>query len=116
MLGGHPWSAEELSARLLRWVVDWVAEREGEAPARIALAHPATWSANTLERLAAALAGHDLGVTFVAEPRAAAHAVVAGGGPGGAVGGFSRGGGRGGPAGGRPGGGPGGGGGAGGPP
>jgi molecular chaperone DnaK len=94
MLGGHPWSAEELSARLLRWVVDRVAEREGEAPARIALAHPATWSANTLERLAAALAGHDLGVTFVAEPRAAAHAVAAGTAPGDALAVFDVGGGR----------------------
>jgi molecular chaperone DnaK len=94
MLGGHPWSAEELSARLLRWVVDRVAEREGEAPARIALAHPATWSANTLERLAAALAGHDLGVTFVAEPRAAAHAVAAGTAPGDALAIFDVGGGR----------------------
>jgi molecular chaperone DnaK len=94
MLGGHPWSAEELSARLLRWVVDRVAEREGEAPARIALAHPSTGSANTLERLAAALAGHDLGVTFVAEPRAAAHAVVAGTAPGDALAVFDVGGGR----------------------
>ncbi|MDT0348226.1 Hsp70 family protein [Pseudonocardia charpentierae] len=94
MLGGHPWSAEELSARLLRWVVDRVAEREGEAPARIALAHPATWSAHTLERLAAALAGHGLGVTFVAEPRAAAHAVAAGTAPGDALAVFDVGGGR----------------------
>jgi molecular chaperone DnaK len=94
MLGGHPWSAEELSARLLRWVVDRVAEREGEAPARIALAHPATWSAHTLERLAAALAAHDLGVTFVAEPRAAAHAVAAGTVPGDALAVFDVGGGR----------------------
>jgi molecular chaperone DnaK len=94
MLGGHPWSAEELSARLLRWVVDRVAEREGEAPARIALAHPATWSANTLERLAAALAAHDLGVTFVAEPHAAAHAVAAGTAPGDSLAVFDVGGGR----------------------
>lgn len=94
MLGGHPWSAEELSARLLRWVVDRVAEREGEAPARIALAHPATWSAHTLERLAAALAAHDLGITFVAEARAAAHAVAAGTAPGDALAVFDVGGGR----------------------
>ena len=41
VLGGHPWTAEDLSARLLRWVVDRVAEHEGGPPARIALAHPA---------------------------------------------------------------------------
>ena len=77
VLGGHPWTAEDLSARMLRWVVDRVAEHENGPPARIALAHPASWSAHTLERLAAALAGQDLGVTFVAEPRAVAHAAGA---------------------------------------
>ena len=75
-LGGQPWAAEELSARLVRWVVDRVVEKEGEQPTRIALAHPASWAPHTLERLASALAGQDLGVTFVAEPRAVAHAAV----------------------------------------
>ena len=74
VLGGHAWSAEELSARLLGWVVDRVVEQEGDRPARIALAHPLSWDARTLERLASALASHDLGVTFVAEPVAVAHA------------------------------------------
>ena len=76
LLGGQPWAAEELSARLVRWVVDRVVEKEGEPPATIALAHPVSWAPHTLERLAAALAGQDLGVTFVAEPRAVAHAAV----------------------------------------
>ena len=76
MLGGQPWAAEELSARLVRWVVDRVVEKEGEPPATIALAHPVSWAPHTLERLASALAGQDLGVTFVAEPRAVAHAAV----------------------------------------
>ena len=77
VLGGHAWAAEDLSARLLRWVVDRVTEHENGPPAGIALAHPASWSAHTLERLAAALAGQDLGVTFVAEPRAVARAAAA---------------------------------------
>ncbi|HEX5813500.1 MAG TPA: Hsp70 family protein [Pseudonocardia sp.] len=76
MLGGQPWAAEELSARLVRWVVDRVVEKEGEPPVTIALAHPVSWAPHTLERLAAALAGQDLGVTFVAAPRAVAHAAV----------------------------------------
>jgi len=74
VVGGHPWTAEELSARLLRWVVDRVVEQEGDRPARIALAHPLSWDARTLERLAAAAASHGLGVTFVAEPVAVVHA------------------------------------------
>jgi len=94
VLGGHPWPAEDLSARLLRWVVDRVTEHENGPPARIALAHPASWSAHTLERLAAALAGQDLGVTFVAEPHAVAHAVAAATSPGDTVGIHDLGGGR----------------------
>ena len=46
-LGGQPWSAEELSARLVRWVVDRVVEKEGEQPTEIALAHPTSWGAPT---------------------------------------------------------------------
>ena len=76
-LGGQPWAAEELSARLVRWVVDRVVEKEGEQPTEIALAHPASWAPPTLERLASALAAHDLSVTFVAEPHAVAHAAFA---------------------------------------
>lgn len=73
-LGGQPWAAEELSARLVRWVVDRVVEKEGEQPSAIALAHPVSWAPTTLDGLASALAAHDLGVTFVAEPCAVAHA------------------------------------------
>ena len=84
-LGGQPWAAEELSARLVRWVVDRVVEKEGEQPTGIALAHPASWAPLTLERLASALAAQDLGVTFVAEPRAVAHAAFAAAEPGATV-------------------------------
>ena len=76
-LGGQPWAADELSARLVRWVVDRVVEKEGEQPTGIALAHPTSWAPHTLERLTSAFAAHDLGVTFVAEPRAVAHAAFA---------------------------------------
>jgi molecular chaperone DnaK len=94
VLGGHPWTAEDLSARLLRSVVDRVSEHENGPPERIALAHPASWSAHTLERLAAALAGQDLRVTFVAEPHAVAHAAAGAISPGDTVGVYGLGGGR----------------------
>ena len=77
MLGGQPWAAEELSARLVRWVVDRVVEKEGEPPAKIARSRTRCRGRRTRSsRLASALAGQDLGVTFVAEPRAVAHAAV----------------------------------------
>ena len=84
-LGGQQWAAEELSARLVRWVVDRVVEKEGEQPTEIALAHPASWAPPTLDSLACALAAQDLGVSFVAEPRAVAHAAFAGAEPGATV-------------------------------
>ncbi|WP_214371481.1 Hsp70 family protein, partial [Pseudonocardia sp. H11422] len=72
VVAGRAWAAEELSARLVRWVVDRVAEREGGPAARIAVTHPASWGVHKQELLAAALAGQGLAVTFLAEPQAAA--------------------------------------------
>ncbi|HTN81691.1 MAG TPA: Hsp70 family protein, partial [Acidimicrobiales bacterium] len=45
LLGGAPHSAELLTAKLLRWVVDAVASREGEMPTTITITHPANWGA-----------------------------------------------------------------------
>src|SRR5204862_6660995 len=39
----HRMSAQELTGHLLRWVIDTVAEREGERPGRLVLTHPAEW-------------------------------------------------------------------------
>ncbi len=72
VVAGRAWAPEELSARLVRWVVDQVAEREGGSAARIAVTHPASWGQHKKELLAAALAGQGLTVTFLAEPQAAA--------------------------------------------
>jgi hypothetical protein len=83
--GGGAWTADDLFARLVRWVVDRVAEREGGPAARVVLAHPVWWAVGTLDRLAAALAGVGAPVAWTAEPVAVVHAVCAGGGPGGAV-------------------------------
>jgi actin-like ATPase involved in cell morphogenesis len=72
VVAGRPWAPEELSARLVRWVVDRVAQREGASAARIAVTHPASWGPHKKERLGGALAGQGLPVSFLAEPQAAA--------------------------------------------
>ena len=72
LVAGREWTPEELSARLVRWVADRVAEREGGPAERIAVTHPASWGPHKRELLGAALAAQDLDVTFLAEPQAAA--------------------------------------------
>ncbi|MGH8917537.1 MAG: Hsp70 family protein, partial [Actinomycetes bacterium] len=72
VVAGRRWAPEELSARLVRWVVDRVAEREGGPAARIAITHPASWGVHKKDLLAAALGAQSLSVTFLAEPQAAA--------------------------------------------
>jgi actin-like ATPase involved in cell morphogenesis len=72
VVAGRPWAPEELSARLVRWVVDRVAEREGGPAERIAVTHPASWGSHKKDRLGSALAVHGMPVTFLAEPQAAA--------------------------------------------
>src|SRR4051794_10584949 len=72
VVGGRPWAPEELSSRLVRWVVDRVAEREGGPAGSIAVTHPASWGTHKKELLARALGGQGLTVTFLAEPQAAA--------------------------------------------
>jgi molecular chaperone DnaK len=72
IVGGRPWSPEDLSARLVRWVVDRVAQREAAPAARIAVTLPASWGPHKTERLGGALAGQGLQVSYLAEPQAAA--------------------------------------------
>ena len=43
LLAGEPWAPEELTAWLVRWVVDRVAAREGSAAEAVAVARPASW-------------------------------------------------------------------------
>lgn len=71
-VAGRSWSPQDLSARLARWVVDRVAEREGGPAERIAVTHPASWGPHKKELLAEALAGQGLEVSFLSEPEAAA--------------------------------------------
>ncbi|GAA2549283.1 Hsp70 family protein [Pseudonocardia hydrocarbonoxydans] len=72
VVAGRAWAPEELSARLVRWVVDQVAEREGGPATRIAVTHPASWGPHKRDLLAGALAAQGVSVTYLAEPQAAA--------------------------------------------
>ena len=71
-LGGRPFTPQDLSALLVRHVVDVAARREGAPPDRVAVTHPASWGAHKKELLGSALASAGLTVTFLAEPQAAA--------------------------------------------
>ncbi len=72
IVGGVPWTAQDLSARLVRWVVDRVAAREGGPADRIVVTHPAAWGTHKKDLFGAALREQGLAVTFLAEPQAAA--------------------------------------------
>ncbi|AUI50193.1 Hsp70 family protein [Arthrobacter crystallopoietes] len=64
---------EDIVATMARWVVDRAQEREGEPPAAIAIAHPASWGGYKTDLIRQALAGVGLAeVTLVSEPEAAA--------------------------------------------
>ncbi|MFC5947689.1 Hsp70 family protein [Pseudonocardia lutea] len=78
VVGGRAWAAEELCARLLRWVVDKVAMQEGGPADRIAVTHPASWGTHKRDLMAAAAHAQGLTVTFLAEPQAAALHYAAG--------------------------------------
>ena len=73
LVGGTPYSAEALSAQLLRWVIRHVAELEGQTPARVAVTHPANWGPYKLDLLHEAFRMADLeDVVTLTEPEAAA--------------------------------------------
>jgi actin-like ATPase involved in cell morphogenesis len=72
LLGGSPYSAEALSGRLLRWIVDHVAEREGGAPHAITVTHPANWGPYKTDLLEQAVRLAGLGsAVLLTEPEAA---------------------------------------------
>jgi hypothetical protein len=65
VVAGVTWPAEELCARMVRWVVNEVAEQEGRPADAIAIARPASWTTRQQDLLAGALGGHGMAVTFV---------------------------------------------------
>ena len=73
VLGSESFTAEYLTAQLLRWVVDKVTEREGEPPAYAVLGYPASWGDHRRSLLAEAAATAGLPAAgLVPEPVAAA--------------------------------------------
>ncbi|MET0416455.1 MAG: Hsp70 family protein, partial [Actinoplanes sp.] len=73
MLGGTPFSAHALTARLLHHVVEVVTRAQGAAPDRIVITHPANWGPYKRELLTQAARLADLpAVTLRPEPEAAA--------------------------------------------
>ena len=73
ILGGTPLSAEALSARLLRWIVDQATQQEGEPPEQVALTYPANWGLFKQELLAQVIRLAEVGrAVTLTEPDAAA--------------------------------------------
>jgi Tol biopolymer transport system component len=73
LLGGSPFSAHALTARLLRGVVRVVADREGEMPGHIVATCPANWGDYKRDLLGQAVRQADVGpVSIATEPTAAA--------------------------------------------
>jgi outer membrane protein assembly factor BamB/actin-like ATPase involved in cell morphogenesis len=73
ILGGAPYSAQQVTSYLLRWVVERVSEREGGPPDRIALTHPANWGPFKRDLLLQAVRLAELDdVVLITEPEAAA--------------------------------------------
>lgn len=74
IVGGTPYSADALTAKLLRSVVDHVTEAEGGPPAGLAICHPANWGEfkKDLLRQAITLADLEQDVATITEPEAAA--------------------------------------------
>jgi molecular chaperone DnaK (HSP70) len=73
IVGGTPYSADALMARMLRAVVDLVSQTEGGPPAGIAVTHPANWGPYKLDLLGQAVSLADVDdAAMVSEPEAAA--------------------------------------------
>ena len=73
LIGGSPYSAESLTAKLLRWVVDEVASREGGTAREVVVTHPANWGPYKIELLGQAVQLAEIDeVRFITEPEAAA--------------------------------------------
>ena len=72
-LGGAPYSAEQLMARLLGWVTAEVAKLQGTGADHLAISHPANWGSYKKDLLAQAVRMADLPqADFLTEPEAAA--------------------------------------------
>lgn len=73
-LGGSPYSAEQLTSRLLKFVLEKVDKAEGQHPAGVAISHPANWGPYKIDllRQAVQMAGLPDTTVYLSEPEAAA--------------------------------------------
>lgn len=73
LIGGVPHSAPGLTASVVSWIVDRVAQQEGGPARGVTLTHPAALTASKIQTMADALSAAPLPkVTFCAEPQAVA--------------------------------------------
>lgn len=73
LVGGAPFSAELLTARLLSWVITTTSERMGEPPESVVLTHPANWGPFKMEVFRQVSTLADVrNVSWIPEPVAAA--------------------------------------------
>lgn len=73
LVGGVPMLPEELAAKVVAWVVERTAEREGGPAEGIVVTHPASWGPHRRQLLADALDQENLAdIVFLPEPEAAA--------------------------------------------
>ncbi|MDQ1427979.1 MAG: hypothetical protein QOK39_1455 [Acidimicrobiaceae bacterium] len=73
LLGGTPWSADILVARLAKHLVEAVTAQQGAPPEAVAVTHPANWGPFKTDLLRQALRSADLGeARLLTEPEAAA--------------------------------------------
>ncbi len=73
LVGRIPFSAQELSAKLLEAVVDFATSQEGSTPTHVVITHPATYGQYKLDTLTEAAGLAEVGEwSFLSEPEAAA--------------------------------------------
>jgi YVTN family beta-propeller protein len=73
ILGGTPFSADALSAQLLRHLLAEAVEQQGKPPDKVAVTHPANWGPYKIDLLRQSIAMADIpDYLIVSEPEAAA--------------------------------------------
>jgi actin-like ATPase involved in cell morphogenesis len=78
VVGGSPYSAQALTARLLAWVLGVATERQGGPPEHVCVTHPANWGPFKRDLLGQAIEMAGLrGASTCTEPEAAAIAYAA---------------------------------------
>jgi len=73
LIDGRPYTPQQLMVHLIKWIVALASTERGEAPAGIAITHPANWGPYKIELLGDVITLAELtNPTIIAEPTAAA--------------------------------------------